>query len=132
MKNRKKKKLLVPILSLSAYPWARLEWSHCPEFYPVAVSEACAAAAAAAKSLQSCPTPWTPWTAAHQAPPSLGFSRQEHWAGLPLPFPVVLNVLKQNKQTHSVTLSLPLNSVVLATCQVRFPHTLVIYLHHFL
>ena len=29
----------------------------------------------------------TPWTAAHQAPPSLGFSRQEHWSGLPLPSP---------------------------------------------
>ena len=27
----------------------------------------------------------TPWTAAHQAPPSLGFSRQEYWSGLPLP-----------------------------------------------
>ena len=27
----------------------------------------------------------TPWTAAHQAPPSMGFSRQEHWSGLPLP-----------------------------------------------
>ena len=26
----------------------------------------------------------TPWTAAHQAPPSLGFSRQEHWSGVPL------------------------------------------------
>ena len=25
----------------------------------------------------------TLWTAAHQAPPSLGFSRQEHWSGLP-------------------------------------------------
>ena len=30
----------------------------------------------------------TPQTAAHQAPPSLGFSRQEHWSGLPLPSPV--------------------------------------------
>ena len=30
----------------------------------------------------------TPWTAAHQAPPSLGFSRQEHWSGLPFPSPV--------------------------------------------
>ena len=28
-----------------------------------------------------------PQTAAHQAPPSLGFSRQEHWSGLPLPSP---------------------------------------------
>ena len=27
----------------------------------------------------------TPGTAAHQAPPSLGFSRQEHWSGVPLP-----------------------------------------------
>ena len=30
----------------------------------------------------------TPQTAAHQAPPSLGFSRQEHWSGLPFPSPV--------------------------------------------
>ena len=30
----------------------------------------------------------TPEMAAHQAPPSLGFSRQEHWSGLPFPFPV--------------------------------------------
>ena len=26
----------------------------------------------------------TPWTAAHQAPPPLGFSRQEYWSGVPL------------------------------------------------
>ena len=29
----------------------------------------------------------TPQTAAHQAPLSLGFSRQEHWSGVPLPSP---------------------------------------------
>ena len=29
----------------------------------------------------------TPWTAAHQAPLSMGFSRQEYWSGLPLPSP---------------------------------------------
>ena len=29
----------------------------------------------------------TPWTAAHQAPPSMGFSRQEYWCGVPLPSP---------------------------------------------
>ena len=28
----------------------------------------------------------TPWTAAHQAPPSMGFSRQEHWSRVPLPY----------------------------------------------
>ena len=32
----------------------------------------------------------TPWTAAHQAPPSMGFSRQEYWSGLPLPSPTVM------------------------------------------
>ena len=30
----------------------------------------------------------TPLTAAHQAPPSLGFSRQEDWSGLPFPSPM--------------------------------------------
>ena len=29
----------------------------------------------------------TPWTAAYQAPPSMGFSRQKYWSGVPLPFP---------------------------------------------
>ena len=31
----------------------------------------------------------TPWTAAHQAPLSIGFSRQEYWSGLPFPSPGV-------------------------------------------
>ena len=31
----------------------------------------------------------TPWTAAYQAPPSMGFSRQEYWSGVPLPSPEV-------------------------------------------
>ena len=36
---------------------------------------------------QSCPTlsDPPPWTAAHQAAPSMGFSRQEYWSGVPLP-----------------------------------------------
>ena len=54
-----------------------------------------AAAAAAAKSpmherksesevAQSCPAFSDPWTAAYQAPPSMGFSRQEYCSGVPL------------------------------------------------
>ena len=31
----------------------------------------------------------TPWTAAYQAPPSMGFSRQEYWSGVPLPSPMM-------------------------------------------
>ena len=29
----------------------------------------------------------TPWTVAHQTPPSMGFSRQNYWSGLPFPSP---------------------------------------------
>ena len=40
-----------------------------------------------AKSLSHARLLVTPWTAAHQAPPSMGFSRQEYWSGVPLPSP---------------------------------------------
>ena len=39
------------------------------------------------KSLSRAQLLATPWTAAHQAPPSMGFSRQEYWSGLALPSP---------------------------------------------
>ena len=35
------------------------------------------------KSLSCVQLPATPWTAAYQAPPSMGFSRQEYWSGVP-------------------------------------------------
>ena len=44
-----------------------------------------AAAATAAKSLQSCPTLCDPRDGSPPGFPSLGFSRQEHWSGLPFP-----------------------------------------------
>ena len=47
-----------------------------------------AAAAAAAKSLQSCPTLCNPIDGSLPGSPSLGFSRQEHWSGLPFPSPM--------------------------------------------
>ena len=45
------------------------------------------------KSLSHVRPSVTPWTAAYQAPPSMGFSRQEYWSGIPLQwmsFPIVL------------------------------------------
>ena len=36
---------------------------------------------------QLCPTLCDPWTVAYQVPPSMGFSRQEYWSGLPFPSP---------------------------------------------
>ena len=42
----------------------------------------------------------TPWTVAHQAPPSMGFSRQEYWSRVPLPSPGIpaelFEILKDN------------------------------------
>ena len=46
------------------------------------------AAAAAAKSLQSCLTLCDPRDGSPRGSPSLGFSRQEHWSGLPFPSPM--------------------------------------------
>ena len=37
----------------------------------------------------SCLTLVTPWTVAYQASPSMGFSRQEYWSGLPFPSPKI-------------------------------------------
>ena len=39
------------------------------------------------EAAQSCPLFATPWTVAHQAPLSMGFSRQEYWRCLPFPSP---------------------------------------------
>ena len=64
-----------------------------PEFHCISLSIGfvhnlySSAAAAAAKSLQSCPTLCDPTDGSHQAPPSLEFSRQEYWSGLPFPSP---------------------------------------------
>ena len=41
----------------------------------------------------------TPWTAAHQAPPFMGFSRQEYWSGVPLPSPGI-HVSKPQLQNY--------------------------------
>ena len=42
----------------------------------------------------------TPWTAAYQVPPSLGFSRQEHWSGVPFSSP--MHESEKWKCSHSV------------------------------
>ena len=41
----------------------------------------------------------TPWTAAYQAPPCMGFSRQEYWIGLPLPSPASRTAQPKRKLT---------------------------------
>ena len=53
----------------------------------------------------------TPWTAAYQAPPSMGFSRQEYWSGVPLPSTwevpsesLLVHKFKNESESHSVML----------------------------
>ena len=46
----------------------------------------------------------TPWTAAFQAPPSMGFARQEYWSGVPLPSPKKYNGVCQLYLSKKVVL----------------------------
>ena len=48
------------------------------------------------KSLSCVRPSVTPWTAAFQAPPSMGFSRQEYWSRVPLPLPINAKVCIKN------------------------------------
>ena len=54
----------------------------------------------------------TPWTAPYQAPPSMGFSRQEYWSGVPLPSPMTwavnsIFVCLWRRQWHPTPVLLP-------------------------
>ena len=57
------------------------------------------------KSLSRAQLLATLWTVAYQAPPSMGFSRQEYWSGVPLPSPEGFGYSAINK--HNGTISLP-------------------------
>ena len=71
------------------------------------INKLCYAAAAAAKSLQSCPTLCNPIDgsppSAIDGIPSLGFSRQEHWSGLPFPSP-----MQESEKRSELSLNPPL------------------------
>ena len=55
------------------------------------------------KSLSRVQIVATPWTVAHQAPPSMGFSRQEYWSGVPLPSPKNVQTTTQLHSFHILT-----------------------------
>ena len=61
----------------------------------------------------------TPWTAAYQAPPSMGFSRQEYWGGLPLPSPTGLESKLNNmmvKYSHRWSALFVINVIIVNKC----------------
>ena len=56
---------------------------------------------------QSCPTLATPWTAAYQAPPSMEFSRQKYWSGVPV---VLSNLLGRILDMLDIRDAIPLSN----------------------
>ena len=61
--------------------------------------------AAAAKSLSRVGLSATSWTAAYQAPPPMGFPRQEYWTGVPLPSPKLLTTIYKMLHDENTFLS---------------------------
>ena len=51
----------------------------------------------------------TPRTAAFQAPPSMGFSRQEYWSGLPLQFTNLLELIFFHKENEGISICFVIN-----------------------
>ena len=67
--------------------WSTVVLQCCVSFYYSKVNQLYIYVCMHAQSLSCVRLCATPWTVAHQAPLSLGLSRQEYWSGLPLPFP---------------------------------------------
>ena len=72
----------------------------------------------------------TPWTAAYQAPPSMGFSRQESWSGMPLPSPQLALVGPKGPEvpvscgrTGLLKVSSPTSIISITWTQVRNSHS---------
>ena len=64
----------------------------------------------------------TPWTGAYQAPPSMGFSRQEYWSGLPFP-PPCFSLLPMPSKPSRVSQTFPNSSYSLHLFHSNRPHS---------
>ena len=70
----------------------------------------------------------TPWIAAYQAPPSMGFSREEYWSGVPLPSPLPISEWQVTIKLHLVAGSILASELIYFNCtsgcrfQVRVQH----------
>ena len=76
-------------------------------------------------SLSRVRLPVTPWTAAHQAPPSMGFSSQEYWSGVPLPSPITY---ANYPQIHVSSPDLSSKLQILENCLLISPFLLLSFL----
>ena len=68
----------------------------------------------------------TPWIAAYQAPPSMGFSRQEYWRGVPLPSQAPPQICLKNNRKHRFQLYFPAIAIG-NQCQFWYLHSLRCY-----
>ena len=66
----------------------------------------------------------TPWTAAYQAPPSIGFSRQEYWSGLPLPSPCTDLSWSQRVWVIGGRRIIRANTLLFKSTLADWPHTM--------
>ena len=81
------------------------------------------------KSLSRVRLSATPWTAAYQIPPSMGFSRQEYWSGVPLPFPrELLLICKCIRMSQFVLLRLVHFTTLFYVCHTSFKNKKTDYL----
>ena len=77
----------------------------------------------------------TPWTAAYQAPPSMGFSRQEYWSGVPLPSPsnsqkeMILRVLPIYFLTVKLNTALCVHSLSLTVSGIIYLSSIFLNIH---
>ena len=71
----------------------------------------------------------TPWTAAFQAPPSMGFSRQEYWSGVPLPSPYIKHICSQIWQ-HILKIHWFINRICSSNCLLYLYYTYSKYQMH--
>ena len=92
-------------------PWRR-KWQCMPVFLPGKFrGQRSWQATVHGVANESYKTETTPWTAAYQAPPSMGFSRQDYWSGVPLPSPKQqtkyrLNIITNNNQVLYIFLNI--------------------------
>ena len=69
----------------------------------------------------------TPWTAAYQAPPSMGFSRQEYWSGVPSPSLLCESTASLYSLPRSI-LTCIVRIYIFSVCILGLKYTLVFYL----
>ena len=79
----------------------------------------------------------TPWTATHQAPPSMGFSREECWSGVLLPSPAVILQPHKKKTCHCFHFSPSIcyevvrsDSMIIVFWMLSFKSAFTLLFHH--